>query len=52
MSRPAVFLDRDGTVIEERGYLSDPDGVALLPGAAEAILLLKKAGFAVVVATN
>ena len=31
---PAVFLDRDGTLIEERHYLSDPEGVQLLPGAA------------------
>ncbi len=33
----AVFLDRDGTIIEDRHYLADPDGVELLPGAAEAI---------------
>lgn len=31
----ALFLDRDGTVIEDRHYLCDPDGVALLPGVAK-----------------
>jgi len=35
--RPAVFLDRDGTLIEHVHYLSDPGHVRLLPGAAEAI---------------
>ena len=34
MKKRAVFLDRDGTIIEERNYLSDPAGVALIPGAA------------------
>lgn len=52
MSRPAVFLDRDGTIIEETGYLSDPGKVALLPGAAEALIRLNKAGFMLVVLTN
>jgi len=50
--RPAVFLDRDGTIIEEVEYLSDPEGVALLPGAAEALALLRDAGFVLVVVTN
>lgn len=50
--RPAVFLDRDGTVIAEADYLADPDGVELVPGAAEAIRRLRTAGFAVVVVTN
>lgn len=52
MSSPAVFLDRDGTIIEETGYLSDPEKVALLPGAAEALVRLKAAGFRLVVLTN
>jgi D-glycero-D-manno-heptose 1,7-bisphosphate phosphatase len=50
--RPAVFLDRDGTVIFDRHYLADPDGVELLPGAGEAVARLNAAGFAVVLATN
>ena len=49
---PAVFLDRDGTVIEERHFLSDPDGVALLPTAAEAIALLNSLKIPVIVVTN
>jgi D-glycero-D-manno-heptose 1,7-bisphosphate phosphatase len=50
--RPAVFLDRDGTVIEERGYIDRLDLVALFPWTADAIRLLNRAGFATVVVTN
>ncbi len=50
--RRAVFLDRDGTLIEERNYLADPDGVLLLPGVAEALCSLRRAGFVLVVVTN
>jgi D,D-heptose 1,7-bisphosphate phosphatase len=50
--RPAVFLDRDGTIIEHVHYLADPDDVRLIPGAAEAIEQLRKVGFACVVVTN
>lgn len=50
--RPAVFLDRDGTIIEDTGFLRDPGLVRLLPGAAAAIRRLREAGFAVVVVTN
>lgn len=50
--RPAVFLDRDGTVIEERGYLDRLDLLELFPWTADAIRLLNRAGFAVVVVTN
>jgi D-glycero-D-manno-heptose 1,7-bisphosphate phosphatase len=52
MTRRAAFLDRDGTIIEERGDLGDPDGVTLLPGAADAVRRLKDAGLAVVLVTN
>ena len=51
-SRPAVFLDRDGTLIVDRHYLRDPDGVTLIPGAAEAIRRLNQADVAAVVVTN
>jgi len=51
-ARPAVFLDRDGTLIEAIHYLADPALVRLLPGVAEALRLLRDAGFACVVATN
>lgn len=50
--RPAVFLDRDGTLILDRHYLADPDGVALLPGAGEALARLNAAGACAVLATN
>lgn len=52
MSRPVVFVDRDGTLIEERGYLAEPDGVRLLAGAASALARLREAGWAVVVLSN
>jgi D-glycero-D-manno-heptose 1,7-bisphosphate phosphatase len=50
--RPAVFVDRDGTLIVERSYLADPTGVVLVPGAVEALRELRAAGFALVVVTN
>jgi D-glycero-D-manno-heptose 1,7-bisphosphate phosphatase len=50
--RPAVFLDRDGTIIEHVPYLSDPAEVRLLPGAAAALVRLRRAGFARVLVTN
>lgn len=50
--RAAVFLDRDGTIIEDPGYLSDPELVRPLPGAAEALGRLNAAGRLVVVVTN
>src|SRR4051794_35868536 len=52
MLRPAVFLDRDGTLIEEKDYLSRPEQVCLLPGAAQALCDLRRAGFACVLITN
>ena len=50
--RPAVFLDRDGTIIREADYLADPQGVVLIPGAMEALELLQGGGFALVLVTN
>jgi D-glycero-D-manno-heptose 1,7-bisphosphate phosphatase len=50
--RPAVFIDRDGTLITERSYLADPEGVTLVPGAVEALAELRRAGFALVTVTN
>lgn len=50
--RPALFLDRDGTLIEEREYLSEPSEIALIPGAAAALMELRDAGFALVLVTN
>jgi D-glycero-D-manno-heptose 1,7-bisphosphate phosphatase len=50
--KPAVFLDRDGTLIEDRHYLASLDDVALFPWALEALRLLREHGFALVVLTN
>ena len=52
MSRPAVFLDRDGTIIEERGYLERLDHIHIFPWTGDALRLLNRAGFATVVITN
>lgn len=49
---PAVFLDRDGTLIDDVGYISDPEDVRLLPGAADALQALRDAGFRLVVISN
>ena len=48
MKRRAVFFDRDGTIIEERHYLSKISQVVLLPGAAEAVRLLSARGYIVI----
>ncbi len=50
--RPAVFLDRDGTIIEHVHYLSDPADVRLIVGAPEAIRMLRTAGYVCVLITN
>lgn len=53
LPRPTTaFLDRDGTLVRDTGYISDPDGLELLPGAAEAVRLLNEAGVPVVIVTN
>jgi histidinol-phosphate phosphatase family protein len=49
---PALFIDRDGTLIEERHYLSDPAKVVLIPGAAETLRRFRDAGHALVLITN
>jgi D-glycero-D-manno-heptose 1,7-bisphosphate phosphatase len=50
--KPAVFLDRDGVVIEDSHYIDTPDRVRLLPGSAEAIAALNRAGWLIVIVTN
>jgi len=49
---PAVFVDRDGTLIREVGYLSRPEQIEVLAGVPEAIQLLRQHGIRVVVITN
>jgi D-glycero-D-manno-heptose 1,7-bisphosphate phosphatase len=51
-SRPAVFIDRDGTLTEEVGYVNHPKRLRLLPRSGEAIRRLNAAGVPVVVVTN
>ena len=51
-ARAAVFLDRDGTLVREVGYLSDPGDLELLPGVPAALRSLQAAGFALVVISN
>jgi D-glycero-D-manno-heptose 1,7-bisphosphate phosphatase len=50
--RRAAFLDRDGTIVQERHYLADPDAVELVPGTAAALRTLAAHGFALVIVTN
>lgn len=50
--RPAIFLDRDGTLNEDPGYLNHPDKLKLLPQVGEGLALLKSVGFKLVVVTN
>lgn len=47
-----AILDRDGTINEERHYLSDPDDVVLLPGAAEGLSLMQDLGIGIIIITN
>ena len=50
--RPAVFLDRDGTLIEDVGFLDHLDKLAMFPWTNDAVRLLNRAGFVTVVVTN
>ena len=52
MSRPAVIFDRDNTLVVNDGYLGEPAGVVLMPGAAAAVAAARGAGYAVVVVSN
>jgi len=48
----AVFLDRDDTLIHDRGYLDNVQGISLLPGVVAALKILQQAGFMLVVVSN
>lgn len=52
MKRPAIFFDRDNTLIVSDGYLADPAKVVLVEGASEAVARARKLGFAAVVFSN
>jgi D-glycero-D-manno-heptose 1,7-bisphosphate phosphatase len=47
-----ALIDRDGTIIVDKVYLRDPDGIEFAPGAIEGLRLLRDAGFALVLITN
>jgi D-glycero-D-manno-heptose 1,7-bisphosphate phosphatase len=49
---PAVFLDRDGTLIEERNYISRPEDVAIFPGVGPALKRLQDIGFKLFIVSN
>lgn len=51
-ARPALFIDRDGTLIEDAHYLADASRVRLLPGAADAVRMANAAHVPVVIVTN
>ena len=52
MKRPALFMDRDGTISEEVGYVNHPSRFRLFPYAAEAVRLLNENGWLAIVVTN
>lgn len=52
LARPAIFVDRDDTIMADVGYCSDPHKVKLLPQAAEGLRVLSQNGFVIVIVTN
>ena len=52
MSRPAIFLDRDGVLCEEKGYLHTGDALAIFPYSAECVKTLHDVGYLAIVITN
>lgn len=52
MKKPAVFMDRDGTLNEQRGYINHLSRFALLPGVSDAVKLLNKNDFLAIIVTN
>ncbi len=51
-SAPAVFLDRDGTLMREVNYCADPKEVEIFPGVPEALVRLREAGYKLIVISN
>jgi len=52
LKRPAVFVDRDGTINEQMGYINHPSRFVILPGVPEGIRLLNENNFLVIVVSN
>ena len=51
-SQPAIFIDRDGTINEDSGYISTPDDLIIYPFAAEALRLINESNLKAIVITN
>ncbi len=52
MHTNTIFLDRDGTIIEEKDFIKTPDEIEFLPGSIEAIKILKELGYKIIVISN
>lgn len=52
MKRPAIFMDRDGTINEQRGYINHLSRFVLLPGVTEAVRLLNENNFLTIIVSN
>ena len=52
MKKKAVFLDRDGTIIEDKDYLHQPEEIVIFPGTVAALKRLQDAGYKLVLVTN
>ncbi len=52
MGHPTIFLDRDGTLVIDPGFIDHPDKVQLVPDACQAVKRFRKAGFKIVIASN
>ena len=52
MRNIVVFLDRDGTIIEDKDFIKSPDEIEFIPGSIEAIKIFKKMGYIIVVISN
>jgi D-glycero-D-manno-heptose 1,7-bisphosphate phosphatase len=52
VTRPAVFLDRDGTIIDDKGFLNDIGQIEILPTVVDALRLLRERGYATVIVSN
>jgi D-glycero-D-manno-heptose 1,7-bisphosphate phosphatase len=50
--RPALLLDRDGTLIEDDGYIAQPENVRMVPGSIAALQVLQESGLALVITSN
>jgi D-glycero-D-manno-heptose 1,7-bisphosphate phosphatase len=50
--KPAVFIDRDGTINEQMGYINHPSRFIILPGVPEAFKILNQAGFLAIIVSN